>query len=76
MFLFLIDCFLDGTLYVKESQGFDFETTPLFILRFIADDGSLTSSPVTLTVHVSDVNEAPYFTRDTFYVSVPEGPVS
>ncbi|XP_076456695.1 protocadherin-11 Y-linked-like [Babylonia areolata] len=65
----------DGTLLLRESQNFDFETTQRYVLRFIADDGVLTSAPSTLTLLVDDVNEAPYFTSAVFYVSAPEGHV-
>ncbi|XP_070209669.1 cadherin EGF LAG seven-pass G-type receptor 3-like [Littorina saxatilis] len=64
----------DGTVTIKQTARLDFETQSTFTFRFFADDGNLTSSPEILTLRISDVNEAPYFTRDILYISTSEGP--
>jgi len=63
---------LTGVLTVANQAALDFETTPTYALTVAAtDDGSpALSGQATLTIHLSNVNEAPVVQSATF--SVPE----
>ena len=62
--------FTDGV--VSTLTRLDFETDPSCTMVVTVFDGSFTSTPKTLTIDVSDVDEAPVIAKTGFMISTNE----
>jgi surface protein len=60
-----------GVLSLSEGQSLDYETTPKYELNVTVRDKSASAS-ATLTINVTNVNEPPTFTEETFQFGVSE----
>ena len=60
-----------GVLSLSEGRSLDYETTPKYELNVTVRDESASAS-ATLTINVTNVNEPPTFTEETFQFGVSE----
>ncbi|XP_078331728.1 protocadherin Fat 3-like [Crassostrea virginica] len=62
----------DRTLYLAVGFLFDYETTPVHNLTFMANDGTDNSDPATLCLVIVNINEPPTFQSPVYYITFNE----
>lgn len=55
---------------------FDYETTPVHNLTFMANDGTDNSDPATLCLVIVNINEPPTFQSPVYYITFNENVVN
>ncbi|XP_022292060.2 cadherin EGF LAG seven-pass G-type receptor 2-like isoform X2 [Crassostrea virginica] len=59
-------------LSLTAGQTFDYETRSSFTVSFTVTDTMATTGPIDLTVNINNINEACYFDKSYYYVSLAE----
>lgn len=69
--------FVEGELLIGNQQVINYEAISTFVYTLIisVNDGQASSDPVTLTLQLIDINEAPHFSSRLYFIDVMEGKV-
>lgn len=67
--------FLALQLSLTAGQTFDYETRSSFTVSFTVTDTMATTGPIDLTVNINNINEACYFDKTYYYVTLAEATV-
>lgn len=67
--------FLALQLSLTAGQTFDYETRSSFTVSFTVTDTMATTGPIDLTVNINNINEACYFDKKYYYVTLAEATV-
>ena len=70
-----INILLALQLSLTAGQTFDYETRSSFTVSFTVTDTMATTGPIDLTVNINNINEACYFDKSYYYVSLAEATV-
>ncbi|GFO20973.1 protocadherin fat 1 [Plakobranchus ocellatus] len=62
-----------GIVALHKNASLDFESTDIINFLVSAHDGHVTSTPMKVQLYITDVNEAPYCSRDIIAIQAEEG---